>query len=361
MKKSRIVQFTPAISFGDAVSNDIIAMSEVLTSLGYENEIVSIGIGNRVKQKVIQFDKFRSREDDIFIYHMSIGSALTNYIINENVKKKIMVYHNITPQEFFEGFPPLKIACQVGRIELEKLAPYMDFSMADSDYNKDELDNLGYKNTVTLPIVFDKKEYLSVIPDEKIIKKYKKDDGYVNILFVGRIAPNKKHQDIITSFHFYNKYINPKSRLFLVGAANSLEVYKDSLDEYIKVNEIQNVFFSGHVKFPEIIAYYKIADLFLCESEHEGFCVPLLEAMTFDIPILAYHSSAIPYTLANSGVIFREKDHKVVAEIINSIVTDEKLKTEIIRKQKERLDFFDINKTKEKFSKMISLWLNEME
>lgn len=306
MKKSRIVQFTPAISFGDAVSNDIIAMSDVLTSLGYENEIVSIGIGDKVKADITHFPKFKSREDDIFIYHMSIGSEITDYIIKEKVKKKLMVYHNITPKEFFDGFPNFQIACQTGRVELEKLTPYIDFAFADSDYNKSELDALGYKNTVTLPIVFDKQEYLSVTPDEKIMQKYT-GDGYTNILFVGRIAPNKKHQDIITSFHFYNKYINPKSRLFLVGSANSMEIYKDALDKYINENEIKNVYFSGHVKFPEIIAYYKIADIFLCESEHEGFCVPLLEAMTFDIPIVAYHSSAIPFTLGNSGVIFKEK------------------------------------------------------
>ena len=128
--------------------------------------------------------------------------------------------------------------------------------------------------------------------------------------------------------------------------------------DYIADNGIDGVYFSGHVTFPEILSYYKLADVFLCESEHEGFCVPLLEAMTFDVPIIAYASTAIPYTMGESGVLFTEKDHKIVAELIDTVVTNSSLKDKIIKKQRERLDYFNIKKTKTLFEELIKPWLD---
>ncbi|MBZ4670380.1 MAG: hypothetical protein PWQ76_236 [Clostridiales bacterium] len=357
MKKSRIIQLTPCITFGDAVSNDVFAMADVLSSHGFENYIVSIGIGEKIKDRVVPFHKFTPKPTDIFIFHMSIGSEMSRYVMDAKVKRKIMVYHNITPEEFYEGFPHVQGACRAGREELKMLAPHIDFSLADSDYNREELDELRYQNTATLPIVFDKSEYLNTKPSKKLLELYG-DDDYTNILFVGRIAPNKKQEDVIQSFHLYNKYINPKSRLFLVGSSNALEAYKQALEDYISVNAIKNVYFSGHVSFPDIIAYYTLADVFLCESEHEGFCVPLLEAMTFDIPIIAYNSTAIPYTLGNGGIIFNEKDHRLVAELINLVASDENLRSEIISKQRERLAFFNIENTKKTFAELTLPWLD---
>lgn len=357
MKKSRVIQLTPTLSYGDAVSNDVFAMQEVLTKMEYENYIVASNIAKKVQGRAISFKKFVSKPDDIFIYHMSIGNELSQYVLSAKAKRKIMVYHNITPCEFFEGNSVLSTPCRQGRNELKKLSECTDFALCDSDYNKEELDELGYKSTAVLPIVFDKTEYLSTEPSEKILEKYN-GDGYVNILFVGRIAPNKKQEDIIQSFHLYHKYINPKSRLFLVGAVVTTERYMEGLKEYIAENGIDGVYFSGHVTFPEILSYYKLADVFLCESEHEGFCVPLLEAMTFDVPIIAYASTAIPYTMGDSGVLFTEKDHKMVAELIDTVVTNSSLKDKIIKKQRERLDYFNIKKTKTLFEELIKPWLD---
>ena len=233
MKKSRVIQLTPTLSYGDAVSNDVIAMNEVLTKMGYENYIVATGIAKKVQGLAINTSKFTSKPDDIFIYHMSIGNDMSEYVYNSNVKRKIMVYHNITPAEFFDGNSPLSVGCRQGRNELKKLAECTDFALCDSDYNKAELDELGYRSTATLPIVFDKTEYLSTEPSQELLQKYK-DDGYTNILFVGRIAPNKKQQDIIHSFHLYHKYINPKSRLFLVGAVVATEKYMEGIKTYIE-------------------------------------------------------------------------------------------------------------------------------
>ncbi len=351
----RVIQFTPTLSYGDAVSNDVFAMHDVLRGMGKDSLIVTIATGKKIRGNVVLFGDFSPLPDDIFIYHMSIGSPLSDFVAKADVKRKIMVWHNITPAHFFEGISPLAESCRQGREELVRLRDCIDFAICDSEYNKQELDELGYRETAVLPIVFDKSEYLETAPTEEIIKKY--SDGKKNILFVGRIAPNKKQEDIIKSFCLYNRYINPESRLFLVGAVVATEKYKEAIDSFIDSNGIKNVYFSGHVSFPDILAYYRTADLFLCESEHEGFCVPLLEAMTFDVPVLAYDSCAVPYTLGNSGMVFTEKDHPVIAELMNLILTDDGIREKMKQSQRKRLDDFDIEKTKESFGEMITPWL----
>lgn len=356
--KPRVVQLTPTISYGDAVSNDVFAMSEVLSSLGYENVICAIAAAEKVKCKALTPDKLTITKNDVLIYHMSIGSALSELVINAQAKRKIMVYHNITPAEFFDGVSEgIASGCRQGRNELKELSVVIDYAICDSEYNREELVALGYKDTAVLPIVFDKAEYLETKPSESILEKYR--DTTTNILFVGRIAPNKKQEDVIHSFCLYNRHINPKSRLILVGAVVETESYREALDEYILSNGIKNVIFSGHVSFADILAYYRAADLFLCESEHEGFCVPLLEAMTFDIPILAYSSCAVPYTMGKSGVLFTEKEHTEIAEAIDILVTDEKFREKVISSQRKRLEDFDISKTKESFKKLILSQLEE--
>lgn len=355
-RKHRIVQLTPCISYGDAVSNDIFALSDVLTGMGYENIIVSIGIAEKVKGKAFPYHKFTPRPDDILLFHMSVGSEMSQMMLEAHVHRKLMVYHNITPAKYFQGISEASEQCRQGRIELAKLAGVIDFALCDSDYNRRELEELHYKKTATLPIVFDKNEYLSTPPDEKVLAKYT-GDGIANILFVGRIVPNKKQEDILHSFAVYQKYINPKARLFLVGAVVTTESYMAALERYIQEHHIKNVIFPGHIRFSEILAYYRTADLFLCESEHEGFCVPLLEAMVFDVPVLAYSCAAIPDTLGESGVQVTEKDHVLIAETMNLMLTNNSLRQKVIEGQRRRLSDFDMEKTKARFAELIAPWL----
>lgn len=356
--KTRVVQLTPTVNFGDAVSNDVFAMQDVLTSLGFENHIYAIGIAEKVRNRVKSVSQYKSQPSDIILYHMSIGSDLSKLVQNANVHRKLMVYHNITPGEFFHGLRHVEKGCVDGRCELKALAPHIDYAFADSDYNKEELDSLGYQRTQTLPIIFDKSDFIRTVPNKHVLEKYS-NDGYTNILFVGRLAPNKRQEDVIKSFHLYNKYINPKSRLFLVGSAAAMEDYYFSLEQLIEQLDVKNVIFPGHISFSEIIAYYKLADVFLCMSEHEGFCVPLLEAMIFDVPIIAYASSAIPDTLGGCGVLLKDKEYPLVAEMIHEVVSNKDLRRSLIEKQRKRLDYFDYEKTKSKFGAYVLPLLGE--
>ena len=128
-----------------------------------------------------------------------------------------------------------------------------------------------------------------------------------------------------------------------MGNYQEPDAYYQHLQEYIKECGVENVIFPGHIAFRTILAYYKIADLFLCMSEHEGFCVPLVEAMFFETPIVAYASTAIPGTLGGSGVLVESKEPERVAEKIHQVIEDEQYKNEIVKEQKKRLGFFSEN------------------
>ena len=352
MSKIKIIQVLPTISYGDAVSNDAINIDRILRKNGYETEIYAENIDRRLKNKVLKVNKLNKlNKNDILIYHKSTGTDLS-FLLEKYKCKKVIRYHNITPGKYLEKYNKyLYNLVEYGRKGLEYASRYFDYSLADSNYNKSELDELNYKNTMTLPILIPFEDYKKE-PDKEVIKKYL--DGKKNILFVGRIAPNKAQEDIIKSFYYYKKYINKDSRLILVGNSNGFENYLELLKKLIKELELENdVVFPGHIKFEEILAFYKVADLFLCMSEHEGFCVPLVESMFFEVPILTYNSSAIKNTLGNSGIIVNKKDYFLIAELMNFVLSDKNVKKEIINNQNKRLEDFQLEKVEKQLLEFI--------
>ena len=343
MRKIKIIQVLPTISYGDAVSNDAINIDKIFKKNGYETELYAENIDKKLKDKVFKISKLKKvNKNDILIYHKSTGTDLS-FLLEKYKCKKIMRYHNITPGKYLEKYNKyLYNLVKYGRKGLEYASKYFNYSLAVSDYNKNELDKLKYKSTMTLPILIPFEDYKKE-PDKKVIKKY--SDGKKNILFVGRVVPNKAQEDIIKSFYYYKKYANGDSRLILVGNDNGFKNYSDLLKRLVTELGLENdVIFPGHIKFEEILAFYKVADLFLCMSEHEGFCVPLVESMFFEVPILAYNSSAIKDTLGNSGVIVNKKDYFLISELMNYILSDENVKKEIIKNQNKRLEDFQLEK-----------------
>ncbi|MBR2067469.1 MAG: glycosyltransferase, partial [Solobacterium sp.] len=231
------------------------------------------------------------------------------------------------------------VHCLDGRDEVKRLKDAFDYCICDSEYNKQELLDFGYSCQIdVVPILIPFEDYQKT-PDAGVIEKYKGKKGK-NILFTGRVAPNKKHEDLIHAFSLYRKQYDEDARLFIVGRHMDNPTYYAHLVNYIEENHFENIYFSDHVSFAEILAYYKIADLFLCMSEHEGFCVPLVEAMMFDIPVLAYDEGAIRYTMGDSGIVFEEKNFPEVASLMHLVLEDEELKKEIIARQRKRVEDF---------------------
>ncbi len=348
--KMEVHQILPTISPGDAIGNEVLLIREILKSWGYESEIFAQNIHESIDCANYYLEhKKRSSKNNVLIYHLSIGSDVSKYVMNVP-DRKILLYHNITPPHFFYGINDnLALILGHGRNELKMLAEKTDVALGDSEYNRLELEENGYKETGVLPLLIDFSKY--DIHNTKIIDKY--DDNWTNILFVGRISPNKKQEDIIKCFYYY-KAINPNSRLFLIGGFNGCERYYNYLENLINDLGIKDVYLLGTVDFADLIAYYMLADIFLCMSEHEGFNVPLIESMHFGIPIIAYNSTAIPYTMGEAGVLVNRKCYPEIAEMINLIVTDENLRDKIIKKQNIRLNDFSYEKAMDRFKEQLN-------
>lgn len=340
----RIYQVIENIAFGDAISNHTINIYKILKSSGYETAIYAVHIDQRLKDtKIFQISELPElNEEDLVIYQMCQSSIL-NKMIPQWKCKKACIYHNITPSEFFLPYDRAQSRFQKkGFREIAKLRTTFDYVWGDSQFNCDNLIEMGYemKKMSVIPILLDFSDFKQE-PDRATVEKY--SDDWTNIIFVGRIAPNKKQEDIIRAFTYYKKYVNQKSRLILVGSFFN-PLYQYCLETYVKELELEDVIFPGHISFAEILGFYSVADVFLCMSEHEGFCVPLLEAMLFDIPIVAYASTAIPETMGDSGVIIHDKDPVKIGKTIEKVLNDQDFKQEIIKRQRNRLEDFNFDK-----------------
>lgn len=362
MSSMNIIQIMPTVSFGDAVSNDARAINGVISEMGYETGIYAENIDGRISEFCIHgIDELPdTKKDDIIIFNHSTGTDLCDKIKKIN-GHKMMIYHNITPPEFFEGYSPAATnLTEYGYKCTKDLANTIEYVMAVSQYNANDLKKMGYNCPMAVrPILIPFSDYEKQ-PDQKIIDKYS-NDGYVNIVFVGRIVPNKKQEDVIASFAYYNKYINQKSRLIIVGSDNGMEIYSRRLKKYADALLLEDVIFTGHISFAAIIAWYRLADVFLCMSEHEGFCVPLVEAMYFNTPIIAYNSSAIGETLGGSGLLLDKKDPAETAMLIDRLANDDTFRKEVIKGQAERLKDFSYEKVRDMFVSQLNGFIGSIK
>ena len=354
----RVVQLLPTLSFGDGVGNDAIALKEIIGKMGYSTDIYAENIDKRLPEgTAIKADKLRDlKKDDVLIYHKSTGTDLSFKIDNYKCRR-VMIYHNITPPDFFRPYSASATQLtEYGYKGVEYLRDKMDYVLAVSEYNKSELIRMGYTCKIDISPSLTKFEDYEQAPDEATMKKYR--DGKKNIIFVGRIAPNKKQENIIRAYCCYRK-LNPNSRLILVGSANGMENYNERLVKYVKALGLSDdVIFTGHIKFSEILAYYHIADAFLCMSEHEGLCVPLVESMFFGVPIIAYNTSAIGETLGGSGILLDDNDPVFTAAVMDRLLTDDKLRESVIEGQRKRLEYFSYERLSNIFETKLKAFID---
>jgi glycosyltransferase involved in cell wall biosynthesis len=246
----------------------------------------------------------------------------------------VLIYHNITPPEYFLGVhKDLVKLCFRGRRELTAYVPRCEMALGDSEYNRQELvDAFGFEagHTAVLPVVpgF---AHLDLPPNTMTSERF--DDGWTNVMFVGRVIPNKKFEDVIRAFHVYRTRHNPRSRLLLVGSYSGFERYLAMLNGLVARLGTPDVHFLGHVSNEELTALYDVADLFLCASEHEGFCVPLIEAFYKQVPVLAFAATAVPATMDGGGVLYETKDPHEIARLMAAILDDGELEDAVVAGQ----------------------------
>lgn len=333
----RIDQLVPAYHRGDAIGDEATHLRHFFQTQGFESGIYRLSCDRELESESECFSGFpEPLPSDITILHFALPSPLTA-AFRRLRSKKVIIYHNVTSPEFFAGYSEemVRIA-RLGREELRSLAGAVDMALADSPYSVRELEEFGFRNSRVFPLYLDLTKYKG--PMNSLVHTLFRDDR-TNILFVGRVVPNKKIEDLIKVTFYYKKFISPLVRLILVGKSSSLPAYYHALvklaDDFLLASD--EICFTGHLPDDEMFALYRASDIFLSLSEHEGFCLPLVESMIFDLPIIAYDSSAVPETLDGAGILIRDKRVEKVAELLNIVARNEKIKETIIRGQRERL------------------------
>jgi glycosyltransferase involved in cell wall biosynthesis len=322
-------QVLATLGYGDAIGHEVLGIQRVLVDAGYESEIFVETADYRLESMTRDYRELVdfSHPDQLLLHHFSLGSkaSRTAYALPDRMA---LIYHNITPPEYFVGVHRT-LARQTfrGRRELRAYADRCDLAMGDSEFNRQDLETLGFPRTAVLPVVPDFL-HLDREPNWLVARDF--DDDWTNILFVGRVIANKKIENLIAWFHAYQTVFNPRSRLLLVGAQSGFERYLSSLHQLVARLGASHVHFTGHVSDEELVAFYDVADLFLCASEHEGFCVPIVEAFYKQVPVLAYAATAVPSTMDGAGILFENRDPIHVAALMDEIISNASLQDQIV-------------------------------
>jgi len=333
-----IHQLLAGFSNGDAISNEARLLRTIFRSWGCASEIFCEHTRTlpelRHDTPDLSEAVARIAADDVVVLHLSIGSA-ANEMFRTLPGRKVILYHNVTPEHYFRAVNEATAnALASGREQAATLAGSAVVNLADSGYNAEEMRAWGYENPLVFPLVLDLDSFDGPV-HKGLLARYQ--DGLTNVLFVGRCAPNKRLEDVLHAFYYFQRHIQPNSRLIHVGSFAGTEPYLAMLGTIKKNLGLENVDFLGSIPDDQLRACYRAAHVFLCMSEHEGFCIPLLEAMTRQVPVLAHASSAIPETMGGAGVCFDTKNFDEVAEMMGLLSTPGAIRDAIIHQQNARI------------------------
>lgn len=344
-----IHQFTPSIADGDGVSGGVLWTADILREFGFNSSVYANHIDPKLKDKVLHIDSYVPSPDNVLIYHHSIGHEHHEQIL-AFADKKILCYHNITPSHFFKNSPHLQQACDLGRKQLASSTKAFVASYADSEYNSKELRAFGYPNPILIPLLVDITKKNLTRPNENIIKNYSQT---FTILFVGRIVSNKSQEMLIETIYYLKKLLSLKLKLILVGSTSE-QAYFDYLKKLVVSLKLEdNVLFAGKVSQEDLAAYYSAADIYLSLSDHEGFSIPIIEALSYDTLTIAYSTCALPDTLGEQGIIdFKSPD--LVAKYIYDIINDPILRANILKRQKRHFLKFHPDNLKKNFADFLT-------
>ena len=336
----RIHQWVPAAHRGDAIGDSARAVRGMLRGMGHDSDIFALTIDDDMRDEARPFADPAATAGDVTIFHFALPSPMTEAFANLR-GRKVLQYHNITPAAFFAPYDRgLFRLAALGRRELATLAGRVDLALGDSDFNRQELESLGFERTGVMPIAVNTARITGGPPRpalERIL-----GDGLINILFVGRIVPNKRIEDHIRLAETYKRYVDAYYRFIFVGRYDGLPRYYAQIRALLEQYEMlpDRFWFTGPVPDEDLAAFYRWADAYVSLSEHEGFCVPLVEAMAADVPIVAYAAGAVPETLGGAGLLFSPKDLEVAAELLGTVVYDRGVRAGVLEGQRRRLQDF---------------------
>ena len=346
MSQTVIHQFLPGARSGDAITDQAFMMRGWLREMGYVSHIYAQHIDADIESEIRPLSHYRrARNETWAIYHHSIGSGVP-YTLRHHKLRLILIYHNVTPPQFFADTDPmLAYQLRLGIDQLGDLRPITGLALADSPFNAIDLEAAGYENRALLPIALQPQRFDAPINADLAARL---NTTRPNILFIGRLAPNKAQTDLIRLLYHLRR-IQPTGHLYLVGDREGAgyDVWLEQLVQELGLGD--NVTLTGKVSEEDKITYLKGADLYVSMSEHEGFGVPLIESMYLGLPVLAYGAAAVPNTMGNAGVLFSEKKYEHLAEFIHLMLEDESLRRRIVNAQHQRVQAFMASKVQIQF------------
>jgi glycosyltransferase involved in cell wall biosynthesis len=336
------------------MSNHVFALRKKIRHWGYESFAYAVDAKPGVADVRSYRRLFREvRPDDLLIVHFSMGSEVVDQLVKIPARR-VLVYHNITPPEFFSGINPHAAAfARLGLRQLSRIAPAFELAIGVSEFNRRALVEAGYGETAHVPILLDW-EHFAVPPTDAVLARWR---GLRTVLlFVGRISPNKRQDDLVRMLVYYRRCIDPEAQLILVGAFRDQPQFHARVVALIERLGLGGaVYFAGSVDDASLLAYYRVATAFVSLSEHEGFGVPLLEAMRFRVPLVAYDAAAIGETVGSGGVLLRERDLAETAEAAAIVGEKTELREALVAAGERRVEDFDSEKVAERTRQVLGL------
>jgi L-malate glycosyltransferase len=327
--------FVPTYEPG-AVGNHIVQVQRLCHELGWESEVFTEHVRGLPGRDYRDYAKV-AKPGDVLVYHTAIGSPVADYV-NERRERVVVDHHNLTPVEHFAAWEPWMVhALAWGRAQLATMAPRAMLGIGDSSFNESELRAAGYARTAVAPILLDLSEFDREIDHPLADRLRAESAGGAAWLFVGRIAPNKGHHDLLKAFAVYRRVYDPTARLRIVGGTAS-EHYVEALRAFRAALGLDDaVTFTGPVADAELAAHYDAADIYVSASDHEGFCVPVLEAMHHGAPVVAYASTAVPETVGPGGICLPSKEASRVAAAVHRVLSDATLRAALVAAGRDHL------------------------
>ena len=352
----RVDQVIPSLASRDAIGVHTLHLRDGLRAAGIDSDIFYGSYTQDVQAEgkpVIELG--RAGRDRWLLYQASIGSPVFD-ILAARPEPKLVNYHNITPADLLRDWEPA-VAYEValGRTQLARLAPQSRFAVADSAFNESELHTLGYEGTAVVPLLIDMQSK-SDEPDPELARtlaRRKEREGGADLLYVGKISPHKAPHDLVKMLDVLRRTDDPAARLHLVGSPLG-ETYEPALRSFIDELGLADVVtLAGSVSGAELEAYFQAADVFVMASDHEGFCVPLAEAMGHGVPIVAYGVTAVPETVGGAGLVLPDKSAVPFAAAVGRVLRDATLHEVLAAAGRQRAASFDLAASTRRFVTLV--------
>lgn len=354
MAKKHVHQFVHSYVDYDATSTHARHLQALLREMGYVSEVYA-GEWRGQLSKAVSFREYQPTSDAFLLYQLATASPICEFLLQQPSRFAVN-YHNVTPYELIAPWEPsIAPELEIARGQMRQLAAKATCGIGVSQYNTNELIAAGYRKTSVTPLLFDPDDFSNEL-DERVDKslKQKKHEGGIDILYVGRIAPHKCQHQLIAALAMYRRVFDAHARLHLIGGISSHH-YWTVLQRYIAELDLNDaVFMPKGVTAGALGAYYANADVFTCLSEHEGFGVPLIEAMHNNIPVIAYDAAAIGETLGTGGILLDDKSPSTIASVWNRIATDSVLRDALLEAGSARLKHFAIAHTRQVWREVIT-------